>query len=199
MTETRIACLRPSWRTLESVFESPERFFVASPWISTEGAAFLARLRDSKPGIPWEVWTRLDALDFVAGYSDYKSLLEVVEGVEKRKLSLRAAGNLHMKVFWNGTDRALVGSCNLTGGGFVSNLEVAVLLQGPLPDLVKVLDEYRSKAPEISLMDLQAFVKGLNSVHAIKDKWESLRREIDDIMQLQSKRKRREPPYFGLR
>lgn len=199
MPDADSKCVHPSWTLLNEVFESPKKVFIASPWISTEGADFLERLRDSHPALRWELWTRLDVLDWVAGYSDYPALLRVLQGVSTSRLSLRATPSLHMKVFWDGRDRALVGSCNLTGGGFATNLEAAVLFRGGVGDLPVVLDDCRPRIPEVTVTELRAFVRDLGSVSTIKSKWESLRADVDGFAQTRSETRRREPPYLGLR
>lgn len=198
MSDNGSECVLPTWAILKEVFQSPKEIFIASPWISSEGVMFLERLRDSSPAVPWELWTRFDVLDWVAGYSDYPALLRALEGIETRRLRLRAAGNLHMKVFWNGEDRALVGSCNMTEGGFAANLEAGVLFQGDVRNLAGLLASCRFRIPEVTISDLQALVKELGAARAVKKKWESLKAEANAFAQVPSK-KRREPPYLGLR
>jgi len=195
----RVTCVVPTWDTLWDVYASARRVFVASPWISTEGARFLEKVRSNIPCDDWEIWTRIDVLDHVLGYSDYASLLEVLGKLPPESVTLRAGKILHAKVFWNGDHRALIGSCNLTGGGFGSNLEVGVIIEGEPRHLETILDQHRTRLVPLSLDDLREFVRSLEGTKNLQHRWQSLRDEVANIQLQKGRKKEREPPYFGIR
>lgn len=199
MSKVKAEYVTPTWYILKFVFEKPRTIFVASPWISKEGVEFLDRLLASYDSVPSEIWTRFDVLDAISGFSDYRALLELIESHGPRRVKLRAAENLHMKVFWDGGERTLVGSCNLTGGGFANNIEAAVLLKGNSPSITAILNEQRSKLSVVTLRELRLFVESLDDTVAIREKWTKLESDLSRLKYKRLRKERRAPPYYGLR
>jgi phosphatidylserine/phosphatidylglycerophosphate/cardiolipin synthase-like enzyme len=163
----------PSWDRLASVFEGEiEKVFVSSPWFSAEGIEKLnAFLPDKKvkkiKNI--EIWFRMNVEDHLLGITDYKSLCDFVERVNKQlkgeKLKLYSSDGLHAKVYAS-DKKILITSANLTKNGFVENIEIGAdeRLSGSFKDAFeKFIDEQRKRLDEVSIRKLRDFVARLQS------------------------------------
>lgn len=122
---------RPTWDHLRAVLgASAQRALVCSPYITRSGVDYLF---DALPGnVGLELMTRLSPSDWASGVSDPEAILTLLalwhgEGNPTR---LRVAQRLHAKVYSADDSRVIVGSSNLSEGGFDHNIELVVELSG---------------------------------------------------------------------
>ncbi len=127
--------VRPCREELGALFVAPIcSAWVCSPWISGEGVAMLQGLMGQSASSlrKLEVWLRLSSDDARAGLTDYRAVAgwldRLRDAVPDLEIQVWTAPNLHAKVVWT-TSGALVGSANLTLGGYERNVELAVRLE----------------------------------------------------------------------
>ncbi|HEY7330651.1 MAG TPA: phospholipase D-like domain-containing protein [Gemmataceae bacterium] len=101
-----------------------------SPFYSMEGLNVIDNsLRRS---VALTFWTRLSLRDWASGVSDPEALLSLVRKLSNTQRSAQLFTNkkLHAKAYFADQDEGLVGSANLSKGGFQTNVELMVHLDG---------------------------------------------------------------------
>ena len=152
---------RPTWDDLGRVLgASAQRALVCSPYITTSGVDRLFDVLPAQVGL--ELITRLSPSDWASGVSDpeaIRTLLGLWHDMGN-PTSLRVVQRLHAKLYSADDSRVLVGSSNLSEGGFDHNVELVVELSGDLArDAVCALQT--ACAPhsrELSLQQLEGWV-----------------------------------------
>lgn len=121
----------PQWAVLDEVVRSAtNNLTVCTPYFTAEG---VGRVFDNLQALKeFRFWTRLSPSDWVAGASDPEELLAMLEIVEENAASvtLGISQKLHAKFYIADVSLAIVGSSNLSGGGFTRNLEILVRFRG---------------------------------------------------------------------
>jgi hypothetical protein len=121
----------PTWEDVDRVIRAARsRLVICTPYYSARG---LDRLVDAGlDAAELGFWTRIRPSDWVAGVTDPDCLVTLLEmlGDEGVKIDLRAASHLHAKVYAADDREVLVGSANLSEGGFGGNVEVMVRFAG---------------------------------------------------------------------
>ena len=123
--------IQPTWADLQQVVScANSRLIVCSPFYSAEGVGHIFDNLNANASLHF--WTRLSPSDWAAGVSDPDQLLTLFEvlgdgGIE---VKLGILQRLHAKAYAADHTLALIGSANLSGGGFGTNLEIAVRLHG---------------------------------------------------------------------
>ncbi len=122
---------RPTWDNLREVLgASAQRVLVCSPYITSAG---VDHLFDALPdNVSLELITRLSPSDWASGISDpeaIKALLALWHDAGNQT-NLHVMQRLHAKVYSADDSRVIVGSSNLSEGGFDYNIELAVELSG---------------------------------------------------------------------
>ncbi len=123
--------IRPTWEHLREVVSTAnERLIVCSPFYYAKGIGRV--FDDLNETASLEFWTRLSPSDWATRVVDPDELLALLDildsnGVEVR---LRIFQQLHAKVYAADHRLALVGSANLSEGGFGNNLELTVRFRG---------------------------------------------------------------------
>jgi len=204
--------LNPSWNYLEELLCSAHNsIFISSPWISKEGTAFLQSVIQKLSGREIheiELWTRFDPADFLFETSDHAGILSTLrlcsETLNKIDLQIWTYQRLHAKVYAVDGKRALITSSNLTQGGFMENIEVAIAIEGEakIAHLFKALRRNQKQMTKVSVREVENFVKSLQKIEKAKE-------HADKAMTLLSnsrvtslgygRRKQRAPPYIPLR
>jgi hypothetical protein len=142
--------LAPSWRDLTDVVRSAQsQLLICSPYYSGEA---LGRLFDDiGDGVQLHFWGRLSPSDWANGISDPETLLALLQ-LLKGRAELGICQRLHAKAYAADDSLALVGSANLSRGGFDGNLELVVRFEAP--EAAGVVTEVR-KAGEPHLRGLR--------------------------------------------
>ena len=141
-----IRSLKPTWDDLRTlVSDAEERLWLCSPYIKDEALGKVADAlasRDKPLGV--RIWTRLSPSDWATGASDPDSLVSFMSLLMEsgHEADLGIVQRLHAKVFAADETAAIVGSANLSSGGFQWNLELAVRIEGtPVIDALRLLEE----------------------------------------------------------
>jgi len=152
---------QPTWQALKEVLESSvQQALVCSPYITSSG---VDNLFDFLPGgVGLEVITRLSPSDWASGASDPEAILALLAlwRDEGNPTMLRVAQRLHAKVYAADDLRVLVGSSNLSEGGFDRNIELIVELSGGAAgDTVRALHAACAGASqEVTLDRLESWI-----------------------------------------
>ncbi len=124
--------IRPTWEDLQEVVSSVrEQLIICSPFYSAEGIGQVFDYWSDTTSL-LKFWTRLSPSDWAARVSDpdqLLTLLDILDGNEV-EVVLGVSQRLHAKAYAADRDLALMGSANLSGGGFGVNLELAVRFRG---------------------------------------------------------------------
>lgn len=122
---------RPTWDNLKGVLgASAEQALVCSPYISRSG---VDRLFDALPcRVGLDLITRLSPSDWASGVSDPEAIMTLLQLWHDagNPTSLCVVQRLHAKVYSADASRVMVGSSNLSEGGFDYNIELVVELSG---------------------------------------------------------------------
>lgn len=123
----------------EVVSETKTNIRIVSPFIGGTITRKLAQIRQ-KNDIKIQLITRYSERDFVSGASDFEKLHELVSfGVEAF-----AIDGLHTKLYLFDKETAIVGSANLTDGGFCRNTELSMIIRDEKNILQELFDYYES-------------------------------------------------------
>ncbi len=127
MSSTIIA----SWEDLRNLVQAAESdCSIFTPYYSSLGLKVVESSLKRRVGFSF--WTKLSLRDWATGVSDPLALSSMLGRMEKAKLKplLFTSKQLHAKAYFADAIHALLGSANLTNGGFNSNIEVMVRLSG---------------------------------------------------------------------
>lgn len=153
--------LLPDEMVLREVISASEgELLLCSPYISTPALSIVA---DTLPDtvVKIEFWTKLDARDWLTGASDFEGLIDFIHRVEGRvaQVAVRHSDRLHAKMMVSDGSKGMAGSANLTGGGYMRNIEIARVVSGSeLDELHRVANEMRPKLSLIMQAELAKFV-----------------------------------------
>ena len=121
--------VRPSWLHLQEVMNNAESdLIVCSPYYSAQGMGRIFNDFDTQACLHF--WTRLSPSDWAARASDPEQLFTLLERLSDNGVEVKLATiqRLHAKVYAADRTLALIGSSNLSEGGFGTNLELMVRL-----------------------------------------------------------------------
>jgi PLD-like domain len=129
------------WDVVRSLVQSARQdCTIFTPFYSFDGLSLLdASLRRT---VALNFWTRLSLRDWAMGVSDPESLCKLLVKLDstQRPTHLFRHRTLHAKAYFADSSSALVGSANLSKGGFETNVELMVQLSGTsAADTKKVL------------------------------------------------------------
>ncbi len=119
------------WENLRSLIRLSKASFTAfSPYYSLDGLKLIET--SVPPTARIEFWTRLSLRDWAAGAADPLALSRLMSLLSngQRDLTLFVNPKLHAKAYFADLTHALVGSANLTTGGFNTNVELMLQLEG---------------------------------------------------------------------
>lgn len=184
---------RPTWDHLREVLGSTaERALVCSPYITSAG---VDHLFDVLPGhVGLELITRLSPSDWAFGVSDPEAIADLLatwhEGGNRTRL--RVVQRLHAKVYSSDDLRVIIGSSNLSEGGFDHNIELAVELSGDTArKAVSALHaECSPHSKEISLDQLRGWIaRSQDTVSTVRaaaveepDALSGVQADLDDML-----------------
>jgi hypothetical protein len=120
----------PTWEHLHELVDAAEDdLTICSPYFSQLGIRQLFDHLTSEPALNF--WTKISPSDWALGIDDPVELLTMLDILLEgdRDVFLAANQRLHAKAYLANNHFALIGSANLTGGGFANNIELMVLLR----------------------------------------------------------------------
>lgn len=154
--------IKPTWEDLREVVNcASTRLMICSPFYSAEGLWQVVRHWNNSASLKF--WTRLSPPDWLRGFSDPPELLNLLDMLNSDGIDveLEVYRRLHAKAYAADEALALVGSANLSEGGFGANLELSVRFSGG--EAVKAINDLEEFcAPflqSITLEDLQEWVE----------------------------------------
>lgn len=117
----------PSWEDLREVVTSAEdRVLICTPYYSSSG---IGKVFDAIGSAnQFKFWTKLSPSAWAAGVTSPEDLLALADLVRQngQNFQLAELERLHAKIYAADYSLALIGSANLSDGGFRSNLELLV-------------------------------------------------------------------------
>lgn len=149
--------ISPTWADLHSVVSSAtERFRLVTPFYSEEG---ITQLLDNLPDRTFvAVTTRLSPPDWAAGVADPEALEDLLDLLPGRH-SLGIVQRLHAKAYVADRTHALIGSSNLSEGGFSRNVELMVRFRGSeAADALDAVEAACATARALSLEALRTWI-----------------------------------------
>lgn len=158
------------WDVLTDLFENAnQKVSIISPFISDCPARLLANALNNNPAMLCSVITRFYREDFISGASRLTALRLLVEAGAK----ILAVKDLHAKLYLIDNDIALLGSANFTTGGFISNVELSLIIDNEPTVLSELNSYFKTKVDEInSLGDFYVTLDIIDSeerqIHAIR-------------------------------
>ena len=183
----------PSWGSLQEIVTTAhERVLICSPFYSSSG---IEKVFDSFGDVPRiQFWTRLSPSDWVAGATNPKVLLALTELLQEsgKQVELSIIQRLHAKVYAADYTLALIGSSNLSEGGFSSNIELVVRLDGEeAHSAINVVEEIIT--PKLKNLSLERFHEWVqrceptikyvrNRPDTIADDLQEVQRSLDEML-----------------
>jgi hypothetical protein len=124
-----------NWRLLDTLLKGARnQLELVSPFVTRDGLRPHLWNQIRAPTI--ELTTRISAVEWAAGTCDIEAIVDFARKVSG-DVRLHSLPNLHAKVYAADGNSALVGSANLTAGGFARNVEAIVEFAGRDCDLVR--------------------------------------------------------------
>lgn len=183
----------PSWDNLnEIVTVAEDRVLICSPYYSSSG---IGNVFDSiGDANRFQFWTRLSPSDWVAGATSPEDLLVLSDLLLQsgRNVELAAFQRLHAKAYAADYSLALIGSANLSDGGFRANLELVVRFEGEeAHSAISIIEA--NIAPRLQQINIESFREWIrtfqptiqqirarpdNSAEALQD----VQRSLDEIL-----------------
>lgn len=152
----------PTWNDLkELVNAAQDSLLICTPFYTEDG---INNLFDYvRPASRLKVWTRLSPSDWASGAAAPESLLALLELLDQEgiEVELGIHQRLHAKAYAADRSMVLVGSANLSSGGFSGNIELMVKFQGEeAARAITVLEQACSgDMRSLTLPDLRTWIK----------------------------------------
>jgi hypothetical protein len=121
--------ITPRWQDLINlVVAAQERLTIFTPYFSRSG---IDTIRTNARAVDVVFWSRMSLKDWARGFAAPEPLLSFMRSVNEtgKVATLRIQPKLHAKAYIADSRSALLGSANLTGGGFANNIEVMMRLE----------------------------------------------------------------------
>jgi succinate dehydrogenase flavin-adding protein (antitoxin of CptAB toxin-antitoxin module) len=154
---------------------------IASPYILSTPLEDLEKWRPHSDA-KLSLWTRLSPIDWRAGASDPFAVWAALDTLSERGCSTRIAihPRLHAKIYVADRSYGLLGSSNLTPGGFGGNVEANLeVFDEQALEVVSFLESVLAKARQLDLNDLKGWVE--DSEALVVGPTES---DVDDAIEL---------------
>jgi hypothetical protein len=152
----------PSWENIEELLgDATESLTICTPFYTEEGLGRL--LSKIPPPDHVDFWTRLRLADWLHGSIEPGHLYALLSAWEEAGSTVRLGLNrkLHAKIYLANSSNALVGSANLTSGGFDNNLETMIQFKGEEVNAVRTFVEgtLASRMTTIQLTKFKEWIK----------------------------------------
>src|SRR5579872_371757 len=154
--------LLPTWKDFDGIVSSARQcLLVCTPFFSEDG---LGRLFDQISGTPSvDFWTRLSIMDWIGGFSAPEELLAFINlwSEAGSRIDLSIFQRLHAKIYAADGQLVMVGSSNLTNGGFGGNLEVMASFEGveAATVLTQLQNECKPFLRQLSMAELEQWIQ----------------------------------------
>ena len=151
----------PVWKDLEAVVQNAKgELIICSPFYSETG---LDHVRDNLTGkVAIQIYTRISPSDWANRISDPEALLQFLLKTSSKGHStvLLVNQRLHAKAYVANRNKALVGSSNLSDGGFEQNIEMMAMLDGKAAnDVASLIDRrIRPETKKVSIRQLRTWI-----------------------------------------
>ena len=168
----------PVWKDLEEVIRSAQgELIICSPFYSETGLNHVCVNLTTRVTI--QIYTRISPSDWANRISDPEALLLFLQHASARGHSAALFINqrLHAKAYVANKTKALVGSSNLSDGGFEQNIEMMVMLNGKSArDVASLIDSrIKPNAKKISVRQLRTWItQHKKSVEEVRKAAESM-------------------------
>ena len=157
----------PTWQDVQGLASAAKsQLLICTPYYSKEG---VGRVFDvmSDPGPRLEFWTRLSPSDWVSGASQPDELLVLCQLFAESQggAALHVSQRLHAKAYAADNHDLMVGSANLSVGGFDANIELMVRFRND--DAAAQIAKIRGEVtPHLRLVDLDRLAEWVESSQA---------------------------------
>lgn len=175
----------PSWDNLnEIVTVAEDRVLICSPYYSSSG---IGNVFDSI-GVAnrFQFWTRLSPSDWVAGATSPEDLLVLSDLLLQsgKNVELAAFQRLHAKAYAADYSLALIGSANLSDGGFRANLELVVRFEGEeAHSAISIIEA--NVAPRLQQINIESFREWIRTfqptIQQIRARPDNSAEELQDV------------------
>ncbi len=130
--------------------------WLVSPFLSESAIEAVLKVLSQKTHINLTIVTKWNPIDLLLGYSSIEAFDAIFERYHFKKWNIRVYVNnsLHAKVFLLGKALGIIGSMNLTSGGFSINEELGVAITDgdvKLDTLLKRIQRIRDTGYELTL------------------------------------------------
>ena len=134
---------------------SDQAFYIVSPYISAAGITPISNAMAKRPQRIAIILTNLDSLAIAAGYLDTTSLTGLMVKYPNR-VTVYDVRNLHAKVYLLQGSEALIGSANLTTGGFCTNVEIGTkcTTRDELEELSNAVERWCGSGNSVSVEEI---------------------------------------------
>jgi hypothetical protein len=152
----------PTWPDFDEVVKFASRdLLICCPFYSVEGLTHIKEHLEGTPAVRFRI--RLSPSDWAAGVSDPQALLALITFLRKRSCQVDIGVNqrLHAKAYAADKALLLLGSSNLTAGGFGNNVELMMRLRGDdaSTNLLSLSRGLRKHLKTLTVTQLSAWVK----------------------------------------
>lgn len=153
----------PAWKDLVEVIQSAQdELIICSPFYSETGLDHVRANLPTKLIMTIQIFTRISPSDWANRISDPEALLLFLQDTSAigHSTALFVNQRLHAKAYVANKKKALVGSSNLSDGGFEQNIEMMVMLNGKsASDVASLIDNrIRPDAKKISIEQLSTWI-----------------------------------------
>ncbi len=131
-----------------------QHIILCSPFLTLEGIKPLLKRFKQRDHIKMDVISRFDEIEWATGVTDPQVFEELfrLNQYDKWEIEITLVEGLHAKVIVLGKKAAIVGSANITKGGFENNLELGILVtdQKEIETILKIVDSYKEAGVPLS-------------------------------------------------
>jgi len=170
----------PGWKDLEEVIKSAQdELTICTPFYSETGLDHVRANLPTKLIMTIRVFTRISPSDWANRISDPEALLLFLQDTSAigHSTALFVNQRLHAKAYVANKNKALVGSSNLSDGGFEQNIEMMIMLDGKsASDVASLIDsKIRPEAKKVSAGQLRTWItQHKKSVEEVRKAAESM-------------------------
>jgi hypothetical protein len=153
----------PCWNDIKEISgRSISELLICSPYYSQTALDKIVSSLKHSPKILF--WTRVSFHDWVNNQSDPEALINLYTTLKKHNIQLEisSASNLHAKAYGADNNIFLVGSSNLTTGGFINNLEIMVRFEED--EAKSAIAAFKKAAKDnINIVDVNKLIDWVNT------------------------------------
>lgn len=136
---------------------------ICSPFITKNGINPLIKIFKKKDKIDLTVISRFDELEWLSGVTDPDVFTTLFKLPKKWAVKIILVDGLHAKAIVLGKKAAIIGSANVTGGGFDGNFELGVVVRDSMVETIrKRLEKFEEAGVELSVDALEAKIDYLH-------------------------------------